>query len=242
MDDALVIQTAQNVDLAFAPAGLGERILAWLIDALLGAAYVFFLLWIEAPAAGNAATIVAFSPLLFYHLACEVFFEGQTAGKRVLQIQVSRSDGAAPTVAQYLLRWIFRFVDVSFTSGVVAVVSIAATRRSQRLGDVVAGTVVVRRKRRVRIDEVTYPARPAGARLVFSDAARLSDADIRTVRAVLVRLRREPRSAPALRIAHRAKEAVERRLGLPRVAMPTDEFLETVVADYTSVHDRLTGD
>jgi uncharacterized RDD family membrane protein YckC len=238
VDDALVIQTAQNVDLAFSPAGLGERIMAWFVDFLLGIGYFFVLMWAEAPSAGTAPMLILMSPLLLYHPLCEMFFEGQTAGKRLLQVQVSRIDGAPPTLAQYLLRWIFRFVDVSFTSGVVAVVAIAATQRSQRLGDVVAGTVVVRRKRRVRIDEVLYPESPRDARPVFPQAARLADADIQTVRAVLVRMRREPRSASALRLGHRAKEAVERRLGLARVPMPTDDFLAAVVADYTAAHDR----
>jgi hypothetical protein len=54
-------------------------------------------------------------------------------------------------------------------------------------------------------------------------------------------MRREPRSASALRLGHRAKEAVERRLGLGRTAMPTDEFLSTIVADYTAAHDRDSG-
>ena len=241
VDDALVIQTAQNVDLAFAPAGLGERIGAWFVDALLGVGYVVVMVWLQAPSSGNAAAIILFSPLLLYHLVCEVLFEGQTAGKRLLQIQVSRVDGAAPSLGQYLLRWTFRFVDVTFSSGVVAVVSVAATQRSQRLGDVVAGTVVVRRRRRVRIDEVLYPERPAGVEPAFPEAARLTDADVRTIRAVLVRLRREPRSAAALRLAHRAKDAVERRLGIDRAQMPTADFLENVVADYTSSHDRFAG-
>ena len=238
VDNALVIQTAQNVDLAFSPAGLGERIMAWFVDFVLGVGYFFVLMWADAPAAGTAPMLILMSPMLLYHPLSEMFFEGQTAGKRLLQIQVSRIDGASPTLAQYLLRWIFRFVDVSFTSGVVAVVAIAATQRSQRLGDVVAGTVVVRRKRRVRIDEVLYPTTARGATPIFPQAARLSDADVQTVRAVLVRMRREPHSASALRLGHRAKEAVERRLGLDRVAMPTDDFLSTVVADYTTAHDR----
>jgi uncharacterized RDD family membrane protein YckC len=240
VDDALVIQTAQNVDLAFSPAGLGERIGAWVVDVLLAIAYYVVLAWLGADALSTAAGVLLSLPPLLYHLACEVLFEGQTAGKRLLQIQVARLDGAAPTLGQYLLRWLFRFLDVSVSLGLVAVVAIATTRRSQRLGDVVAGTTVVRRKRRVRLHEVRYPAREAAYEPAFPDAARLADADVRTLRAVLVRVHREPKSASAHRLAIRAKEAVERRLGLPRVAMPTVEFIETVVADYTAIHDRLT--
>lgn len=240
MDDALVIQTAQNVDLAFAPAGLGERFLAWLVDFLLGAAYLVVLVWLDAPSSSQAVVVVLVSPLLLYHPLCEVFFEGQTAGKRLLQIQVARLDGAAPTLGQYALRALFRLIDVTLSSGLVAVVAIAATRRSQRLGDVVAGTTVVRRKRRVRLDEVRYPVREPDYVPLFPGAARLADADVRTLRAVLVRVRREPGSQTTRRLAMRAKEAVERRLGLERVAMAPEAFLQTVIADYTAVHDRFT--
>jgi uncharacterized RDD family membrane protein YckC len=244
MDDAVIIQTAQNVDLAFSPAGLGERLLAWLADALIGAAYWIAVIWlfseVGAPDGATAMVLVMLPPLL-YPLLCEVLFEGQTAGKRLLRIQVARLDGAPPTLGQYLLRWMLRLLDVTFSMGVVAVVAIAATSRSQRLGDVVAGTTVIRQRRRVRLDDVRYPERPPGQRLAVPEAERLSDADVRTLRAVLVRLRQDPRSSTTRSLGLRAKAAVERRLGLAPAAMSPEAFLELVVADYTAAHDRYAG-
>lgn len=237
--DPLRVQTAQNVDLAFATAGLGDRILAWLIDGVIVTAYVILLYQFDFDGRGGMTLfIVLFLPVLLYHLLFEVFFEGQSPGKRVLKIRVARLDGAQPTLAQYLLRWLLRWVDVTLSSGVVALVAIGVTRHAQRLGDLAAGTTVVRLRRRVRLDEVRYRKLPADYAPAFPAAERLTDADVRTLRAVLVKLRLEKRSAATNRLARRAKAAVEDRLGLAPVQLPAEQFLRTVVDDYTAAHDR----
>ncbi len=246
MDDALIIQTAQNVDLAFAPAGLGTRLGAWAVDALVGLSYAILLYVgynrLSFEALGEVGAVVLLLPFLLYHPVCELFFEGQSVGKRVHKILVARLDGAAPTLGQYLLRAAFSLVEVTFSFGVPAVIVVASTRRSQRLGDVVAGTTVVRRTRRVHLHEVQYPTRPPDYRPHYPGAVALSDADVRTLRAVLVRLHREPGSAAAQALGYRAKTAVERRLGLVPGAMSPEGFIETVVADYTLLHDQYDGE
>ena len=241
MDGKLRIQTAQNVALAVAPAGLGERILAWVADSALWVGYSLFM--VEILEAAGADTqwlylLIVFLPVLLYHLLFEVFFDGQTPGKRLVKVRVARLDGAQPTLGQYLLRWLLRFVDVTATSGTVAVVAVGVTERSQRLGDLAAGTTVIRQRRRVRLDEVLYPPAPPGYEPEVPEAEALADADVRTLRAVLVRLRLSKRDRRSLALADRAKQAVEAKLGLPPSPLPAPEFLETVVRDHTALLDR----
>ncbi len=238
--DPLRVRTAQNVDLAFATAGLGDRILAFLVDIAIVIAYFFLALQLLSAVGGfNTTTWVLMQlPPLAYHLAFEVFFEGQTPGKRVRKIRVARLDGAQPTLGQYVLRWLLRFLDVTLSAGLVAVVSIGVTKHAQRLGDLAAGTTVVKVRRRVRLAEVRYARPEAGYVPVFPQAERLADADVRTLRAVLVKVRLEKRSKATMDLARRAKAAVEDRLGLDPVPMPPLEFLQTVVTDYTAAHDR----
>ena len=248
-DDRFQIQTAQNVELSIAPAGVGDRILAWLADTVVlvgyGIAVLFVLSRVSGLNDGSWALVSALIgvPFVFYHVAFEVLFEGQTPGKMLLKIRVARLDGAQPTLGQYALRWLLRLVDVTATSGLVAVVAISATARQQRLGDVAAGTTVVRQRRRVELGDVLYPEHGAGYVPRFPQAARLSDADIRTLRAVLVRHRiggrRGARTSEAL--AERAKTAVEARLGLDPVPMEAAEFLHRVVGDHTFVLDEALG-
>ncbi|PAP77767.1 RDD family protein [Rubrivirga marina] len=244
MDLSLDIRTAQNVPLALEPASLGQRILATLADGVIVIAW-----WILVPVVlaalgvdpGTAVIVVVYVlPPFLYHLAFEVLLEGRTPGKLLLKTQVARVDGAQPTLGQYLLRWLLRFIDVTASSGVVAVATVALTQKSQRLGDLAAGTTVVRR-RRVRLEEVLYPRAPEGHVVEFPEAERLSDADVRTLRAVLVRLRLSSRDARAVALARRAKAAVERRLGLEPVRMPPEAFLKAVVRDHVFLLDRLAG-
>ena len=245
MDLSLDIRTAQNVPLALEPASLGQRILATLADGVIVVAW-----WILVPVVlaaldinpGTAILIVVYIlPPFLYHLAFEVFLEGRTPGKLLLKTQVARVDGAQPTLGQYLLRWLLRFLDVTASSGVVAVATVALSKKSQRLGDLAAGTTVVRRRRRVRLEEVLYPRAPEGHVAEFPEAERLTDADVRTLRAVLVRLRLASRDARAVALARRAKAAVEKRLGMQPVAMPPEAFLKAVVRDHVFLLDRLAG-
>ena len=242
VDSTLDIRTAQNVPLALEPASVGERVLATLADGLVGGAWFVLLIVVSGGIGLELSTalviLLVMLPLTLYHLAFEVLFEGRTPGKMLLKTQVARLDGAQPTLAQYLLRWLLRFVDVTATSGVGALLSILVTRRSQRLGDLAAGTTVVRRRRRVALGEVLYPPAPDGHVVEFPEAEALTDADIRTLRAVLVRLRLSKRDARAKALATRAKAAVERRLGMERVAMPAEAFLKAVVRDHVALMDR----
>lgn len=244
MDLALDIPTAHNVPLALEPASVGERVVATVVDALVVGAWVLLVAVGVLPLLGEswaAVTALVVLPAGLYHLAFEVALEGRTPGKLLTRTQVARLDGAPPALAQYALRWLLRFVDVTATAGAAALVSVVVTRRSQRLGDLAAGTTVVRRRRRVRLAEVLYPAVPDGHAPTFLQAGRLSDADVRTIRAVLVRLRLDSRSDRGVRLGRSAKAAVEKRLGLEPVRMPAEAFLRAVVRDHVFLVDRLSG-
>ena len=243
MDLSLDIQTAQNVPLALEPASVGERILATLADGVVVVAWyvlvgVVGFGWLGVGDSMALIVLLVLLPATLYHLLFEVLFEGRTPGKMLLKTQVARLDGAQPTLAQYALRWLLRWVDVTATSGLGALLSVVLTKKSQRLGDLAAGTTVVRRRRRVRLGEVLYPPTPAGHEPEFPEAERLSDADVQTLRAVLVRLRLTKRDARASALANRAKAAVERRLGMEPVPMPAEAFLKAVVRDHVFLMDR----
>ena len=246
MDLSLDIQTAQNVPLALEPASVAERVLATLADGAVGIAWVVLWSvvvfgWLGVQGSTALIVLVVAVPLTLYHLLFEVFLEGRTPGKMLLKTQVARLDGAQPTLAQYLLRWLLRFVDVSATWGIGALLAVVLTPKSQRLGDLAAGTTVVRRRQRVRLAEVLYPPAPPDHVPEFPQAEALTDADVRTLRAVLVRLRGSKRSARSSALARRAKAAVERRLRLATVDMPAEAFLRAVVRDHVFLLDRYGG-
>src|SRR5690606_6486216 len=129
-----------------------------------------------------AVTITLLTPPFFYHLLCEIFMNGQSIGKRQMKIRVVKLDGSSPGIGSYLLRWILRPIDISLFSGGIAILSIAITRHNQRLGDLAAGTTVV--KTDVRQDFPVF-AVEENYTPSFPEVVSLSDADIEVIQRVL---------------------------------------------------------
>ncbi|MEM6327354.1 MAG: RDD family protein [Bacteroidota bacterium] len=241
MDVAFEIRTAQNVPLALEPASIGRRIGATLIDWAVGFSWLFLMLYLLGELrilSWAPFLLIAWLPTFLYHLAMEVYFEGRTLGKMAMKTRVARLDGGQATLSQYLLRWLFRLLDISVSQGLVALMSTAFTKRQQRLGDLAAGTTVVRQRRRLDLNQVLYPLVPDDYEPVFPEAETLTDAEIRTVRAVIARLHLAGRDARSLALAERAKAAIQKRLDLPDVQMRPEPFLRLVVRDHVARLDR----
>jgi len=141
------VRTSQNVIIDYPVASIGERIGAYLIDRLIVAVYavplvVFFLRINQREPWIWLLTLAV--PAVFFSVLFEIFMNGQTPGKRLFKIQVVRLDGSRASVGDYLLRWIFAILDVGFLGGVIAIIAIAAGGKGQRLGDLAAGTTVVK--------------------------------------------------------------------------------------------------
>ncbi|MCA9512254.1 MAG: RDD family protein [Myxococcota bacterium] len=79
-----------------------------------------------------------------YFVSCELAWGGRSVGKRVVGLRVVRDDGLPIGLRESLLRNLLRVVDALPTSYLVGLVAVVATERAQRLGDLVAGTIVVR--------------------------------------------------------------------------------------------------
>lgn len=142
----LGIYTAQNVFIDYKLAGLGDRIAAFLIDGLIISAYLIGANWL-ASTIGLSGWMVStvYFPVLLYHLIFEILMNGQSPGKRQMKIQVKMANGSVPGISAYLLRWVISPVDYLMSGG-LAMISIILSKKSQRLGDLAAGTVVTKIK------------------------------------------------------------------------------------------------
>ncbi|HEY4194582.1 MAG TPA: RDD family protein, partial [Mucilaginibacter sp.] len=176
------ITTSQNIDIDYEVAGLGERILARLID--LGIlALLFFIGMFAGSVAGAYAdsrtfliiSLVAYGVIfVFYDLVFEIFMNGQSIGKRIMKIKVISLDGSQPRVSQYLLRWLFRIVDFALMEpGLVALVAAAISEKPQRVGDIVAGTMLIRTVPRTQIDSIVFMPMYDGYQPVFKETGQL---------------------------------------------------------------------
>ncbi len=224
---SVAIRTAQNVVLDYEPASVGERILATLLDYLVF--FGWFMLVIALPASLSVSinrtfSVFLFAPVVLYDLLCEYLLNGRSVGKLAIGIRVVMLDGSQPTVGAYLLRWLTRIVESGvFMAGVVPIITVAANGKGQRLGDIAAGTTVVRLKPAVALDELQTPAFADNYVVQFPDVRLLTDRDITTVRDVL----RRGDDFVLLRTADKIKEVTGIQTNLSHRA-----FLETVVSDY----------
>jgi hypothetical protein len=156
---------------------------------------------------------------------------GRTPGKRALGLRVVRVDGAPVGPVESLARNLLRVVEVplGYAPGVLA---IALGPRRQRLGDLVAGTLVVR-ERRVDLSRYVVVAAPPDPRFAFlrGRAGALLAAD--EFERLVDFLARRPGLAPAARarVASRLADALARRAGAPAPQEP-EPFLEALASEY----------
>jgi len=126
-----------------------QRIGAFLIDMIIITILSGILIaigFIGSAAAGTlffGFALAGFTILFLYFVVLETIWEGQTVGKKVLNIRVVKENGKKIKLVDSLLRNILRIIDNQI-AGVVAVLLIVFTAKRQRLGDLVAGTIVVK--------------------------------------------------------------------------------------------------
>jgi uncharacterized RDD family membrane protein YckC len=227
---AISIETTQNVQIDYEIASIGDRVLGSIVDGFILLAYIIALLLLIGAIdveLGPAWMVMFYLPMFLYDLLCEIFMEGQSFGKKAMRTKVVKVDGSEPGVGSYLLRWLLRPVDSFFMLGLLV---IAAGGKGQRLGDLAAGTTVIKRKPRLTLDETLMPEVDEAYVPTYPEVARLSDRDVAIIRDVFSASRRQQTRATVNALAVR----VATILGIETPA-DVDAFLETVVRDYTSL-------
>jgi len=236
----LQINTTQNVNISFKAASLGERILAFLIDLIVLLAYLraaFFIVGligfegIEDTWSKTALISLIFLPAILYTLLSEVYMEGQTLGKKVLKIKVVKIDGYQASFLDYFMRWVFRLVDVYLIggTGAVAIISIAVSKNSQRLGDMASGTAVISVKNLWSINSTILENIEETYQPQFPSVINLSDNDMRIIKDTYNTAfkSKDYKTIDKLRI--KVEEITKTQKGNLR----NSEYLKIIMKDYT---------
>jgi len=228
---AVNIRTTQNVQLEYPLAGIGERLLAYAIDLFITASFYFvvmFTLNLGGQDISLSLYLIIAIIAYLYRFVMEISFNGQTVGKMALNIKVVKLDGSAPSVAAYLLRWLLEPIDFLITG--VAVVSIILTRNGQRIGDLLAGTTVIKIKKISRVNiqnKVIMQKVEEGYVPTFSEAANLTDYEIRVIKACLKAFKEDAKAQPTVLLEDKLKEKYEITSD-----MTTIKFLYTLMRDH----------
>lgn len=208
----LQFETPENVSIQYAPAGLGTRYVAWFIDQILSTILTFAILVLLActgvsfaslerlfdgiEEGGNEQAVMIVIGLMsliwglgsfVYFGVCEFFLRGQTPGKRMSRIRVVKTDGFALDAASIFVRNVFRVLDHLPPLWLVPLLS----AKSQRPGDMVAGTVVVSDQQidvsNVRSELSERSALESEFRFEAGGLKRLTETDLRAVQTLLER-------------------------------------------------------
>jgi uncharacterized RDD family membrane protein YckC len=232
-EDRLSIATPEGIEVEVTLAGIGSRVIAGTIDILIQAVVIaaIAVLLREAGNVGIAIeATIDFLIIFFYHVLFEVLAGGRTPGKRWTGLRVVRAGGWPITFVSSALRNILRIVDVLPSVYALGITTMFISERNQRLGDLAAGTWVVRER---------YGDRPRGdapseapswdpGQAVNWDVSAVSADDVATVRAFLDRrdtLQSSARSQIATELANRLRP----RVGGGGEHAP-ERFLEMLVA------------
>ncbi len=230
------IRTTQNVFIHYPLASVGDRILGYLVDRIILILYTVAIvaLFINLEIQQEWVWIAALAfPWIFYLLLFEILLNGQTPGKRVMNVKVVRMNGTPATIGDYILRWIFGFVDFYILGGAIALLAVAMGGKGQRLGDMVAGTTVVKLIEQKDASASEVFVTPDQSYVpTFGQVIQLNPKDIETIQRALEVNRDHGNTKPLLAIT----EKIKMQLGI-QTDLPPVKFLYVLIKDY----NHLTG-
>ncbi|UKK59055.1 RDD family protein [Prevotella communis] len=224
------IITGQYVRLQPTVASVGDRILAQILDWIVLFAYVMLAIIIAADIIKTEwYYIITIGVIpLFYTLLMEIFNQGQSIGKMIMNMQVVKLDGSRPTLGSYLMRWLLFMIDGPMTSYMGLIVMVL-TRNNQRLGDLAAGTVVIKKQKykkiQISLDEYDYLSKGYVPRYPQATDLSLEQIDIITHTLSM------QQSDFAERTAQLARKVCE-KLTIERKETDDTAFLRRIVRDY----------
>jgi uncharacterized RDD family membrane protein YckC len=251
------LDTGFNIEVEFAISPFHRRFFAWVIDTALQWIYIWLGVSMltsitDAFSEGRYWLLVIFLlPYIFYHLVFETLFNGQSVGKMAMGIKVMTVQGGQPSISQYLIRWLFRIVDLpvlgiaSIISSIInmwadplnaiigiflllgGLVCVIVTPKSQRIGDLVAGTILIDLKNRTSWQDTVFTEIESTYKPRYPQVMQLTDRDINTLKSIIQTVKKKNDYDLSLKIADRIKS---------KLKMDSDQdsldFLETLLKDY----------
>jgi uncharacterized RDD family membrane protein YckC len=242
------IVTPEAVVLEFETAGLASRLGAAFLDALVQVSLLVVVLLaafglseagLELGGLAQGSLYVFIFLLLFgYPTAFETMWRGRTLGKAAMGLRVVTIEGGPVRFRHAAIRAMLGLFDKYLFSGLVGVIAVLVTPRNQRIGDLVAGTIVLRERSGAAAPSAVQFRPPLGAESYAAtlDVSRLEHEDYGVVRSFLLR-------APSLSGAARhqlasslAASLVDRLRTTPPPGMPPEVFLACVAAAHQARH------
>jgi uncharacterized RDD family membrane protein YckC len=173
-------------------------------------------------------------PWMLYSPVIEYLTNGRSLGKLIMGIRVVKSNGETAGLREYFTRWIFRIVDIWVGGfGFLALLVSGTTEKRQRIGDIMADTVVIKVKdtQIYQLRDVLSIKSSDNHVPTYPNVVRFSDEDMLLIKNTILRVQRYPNQSNkdfAIQLA----DETARLIGLPETPQKRMEFLKTVLQDY----------
>lgn len=185
-NDRYIVDTPENIEFGYDVAGIGVRFLAALVDSMIFTLFmyiVFRLLNFDISSPLFRAFLVSATLLQSaYYIAFERFWNGQTPGKRLLGIRVVQDAGRPVTLLASLIRNFIRLVDFFPMFYGVGVIAMFIDKQARRVGDLAAGTLVVRDRQRVTLESLLAGTRSGRVERALASNSKAILPNIETLR------------------------------------------------------------
>jgi len=229
--ETIDINTPQNVTINYELASLWDRIFAFVIDFIIVSLTSLIIY------SGQAFSIIfiflALAFFLLYSLLFELMNNGKSLGKMILGLKVMKTEGTQAIAGDYLARWVFRSLELYMTAGLFAAIMVSLSDKNQRLGDLVANTVVVKERPSFSMSLVTLLNKKTlnDYQPKYLAVANMSEEDALFIKEVLERYRKYSNEAhrEALKIL---ADKMKAKLNITTSVGKYDEFLLTLIKDY----------
>jgi uncharacterized RDD family membrane protein YckC len=245
--DKHTIETPEQIGLHFALAGVGSRFLAILLDtvfqivaALLVTIAIVAVIAVTGPGGAPSVWLLAFAALgafllLYGYFAIfEILWNGQTPGKRIIGIRVIKESGRPLTPAETIGRNLMRIVDQMPAMYAIGLVTMFLNSRNKRLGDLVAGAIVIRESKQNKekpwLATPAGPSQPLPAQPAYPAAQRISVENLRLLDTFLNR-RHEMTADVRSRMANQILARLNEQMEIPDHGRPAEEIIEALARE-----------
>ena len=244
------LDTGFNIQVEFAVTPFHKRLIAWLIDLLVCWIYIkivslifhipSFFIWTGS---WHWKEILLGFPVMFYHLVCEITMNGQSIGKKAHEYpghySPGRSAGNKPVyykmgiqADRFSLLLLFSIMNNDlpwylFPLIFIGLAAVIFTERSQRIGDILADTIVIDLKNRTSWEDTVFTELESDYEPRYPMVMQLSDRDINTLKSIIESVKKKNDYELAMKIADRIKS----KLKMESDQEPSD-FLKTLLKDY----------
>lgn len=242
------IRTSQNVTIEYELPSTFQRIIAWILDLVIlivtNSILTLLFFWLSSSMGWSEVIETLFGFLIilplwfFYSLFCEIIFNGQSIGKRAMGIRVIKLNGDIPSLSDYFMRWAFRMVDILFSFGTLATLLVTGTEKGQRLGDILAGTTVIKVKstQHVNMKELLNIRSFRNYEPTYERVTIFSEEEMLSIKTILNRANRFPKQQETYKLLQKTAVLAAKKMDMTQEKFTspqqTKQFLHTILQDY----------